>query len=389
MSRAEARRQAAQLADLGRALFFDPTLSASGRMACATCHDPDRAFGPANALAVQLGGSDMRQPGLRAVPTLTYLQVVPQFTEHFFDNEDDADEAVDNGPSGGLMWDGRADTGHAQAAFPLLSPFEMSNASPAEVVDRALRAGYGARLQAIYGDAVVEDRSATFAAILKAFEVFEQDYRTFYPYSSKYDAYLAGETELTPQEARGLEVFNDPDNGNCAGCHISDRGNDGTPPQFTDFGLIALGLPRNPEIPANADPTYFDLGVCGPLRTDLQDHSEYCGLFRTPTLRNVALRKAFFHNGVFHTLRKAVEFYATRDTNPERWYPVDADGTVHKFDDLPPQYLENLSVEPPFNREPGDPPAMSEAEIDDLVAFLKTLTDGWFDPAQATQQATQ
>jgi cytochrome c peroxidase len=194
---------------------------------------------------------------------------------------------------------------------------------------------------------------------------------------------------LTPQEARGLEIFNDPDKGNCAGCHISERGNDGTPPQFSDFGLIALGLPRNPEIPANADPTYFDLGVCGPLRTDLQDRPEYCGLSRTPTLRNVATRESFFHNGVFHTLRKAVEFYATRDTKPERWYPVSADGQVHKFDDLPSRYLENLSVEPPFNRDLGDPPAMSDAEIDDLVAFLKTLTDGWFEPNQATQQASQ
>jgi len=115
MSRAEARRQAAQLSALGRALFFDPALSASGQMACATCHDPNHAFGPANALPVQLGGGDLRQPGLRAVPSLKYLQVVPQFTEHFFDNEDDSDESVDNGPSGGLMWDGRADSGHAQA----------------------------------------------------------------------------------------------------------------------------------------------------------------------------------------------------------------------------------------------------------------------------------
>ena len=55
---------------------------------------------------------------------------------------------------------------------------------------------------------------------------------------------------------------------------------------------------------------------------------EYCGLFRTPTLRNVATRQTFFHNGVVHSLRQAVEFYAERDTNPERWYPKDADGTV-------------------------------------------------------------
>ncbi len=102
-------------------------------------------------------------------------------------------------------------------------------------------------------------------------------------------------------------------------------------------------MPRNPEIPANADPAFFDLGLCGPLRTDFRDRADYCGLFRTPSLRNVALRQSFFHNGVFHDLRKAVEFYATRDTNPERWYPRQPDGSIDKFDDLPPQYWKNLA----------------------------------------------
>lgn len=377
MTRVEARRQAAELSALGRDLFFDPTLSGSGRMACATCHDPGHAFAPANALPVQQGGMDLRQPGLRAVPSLQYLQAVPQFTEHFFDSEDEADESVDNGPSGGLMWDGRADSAHAQAEFPLLSPFEMANATPDQVVADALRAGYGPRLQAIYGPGVVADPQASFAGIAKALEVFQQDYRSFYPYSSKYDAYLAGKATLTPQEARGLELFDEPTKGNCAACHISRRGNDGTPPQFTDFGLIAIGVPRNPAIPANADPAYVDLGLCGPLRTDLRDHADYCGLFRTPTLRNVATRQTFFHNGAFHDLRKVVEFYVQRDTNPERWYPRNADGSVRKFDDLPAAYHANINLDPPFDRHPGEAPALSASEIDDVVAFLRTLTDGY------------
>lgn len=377
MTRVEARRQAAELSALGRDLFFDSALSGSGRMACATCHDPGHAFAPANARPVQQGGMDLRRPGLRAVPSLQYLQAVPQFTEHFFDSEDEADESVDNGPSGGLMWDGRADSAHAQAEFPLLSPFEMANATADQVVASALRAGYGPRLQAIYGPGIVDDPQASFAGIAKALEVFQQDYRTFYPYSSKYDAYLAGRAMLTPQEARGLELFEEPSKGNCAACHISQRGNDGTPPQFTDFGLIAIGVPRNPEIPANADPGYVDLGLCGPLRTDLQDHPDYCGLFRTPTLRNVATRQTFFHNGAFHDLRKVVEFYVQRDTNPERWYPRNPDGSVHKFDDLPAAYHANINLDPPFDRHPGETPALSAAEIDDVVAFLRTLTDGY------------
>lgn len=158
---------------------------------------------------------------------------------------------------------------------------------------------------------------------------------------------------------------------------MSERGRDGTAPQFTDYGLVAIGVPRNYEIAANAHPSYDDLGVCGPERTDLRDHPEYCGLFLTPTLRNVALRHTFFHKGELHSLRDAVAFYATRDTDPARWYPRNADGRIRKFDDLPAAYRDNLNDEPPFDRHVGDPPALSERDIDDITAFLRTLTDGY------------
>jgi cytochrome c peroxidase len=377
LSRAEVHRRAMALTALGRDLFSEKALSASGQLACVSCHSPDRAFGPPNSQAVQLGGKDMRQSGVRAAPSIKYLQVVPQFTEHFYDSEDDSDESVDNGPTGGLTWDGRADSGMEQARFPLLSPFEMANASTNAIVDQALKAGYGERLRDIYGDAVLGNREAIFDGILEALAAYEQDYQTFYPYSSKYDAYLAGKAVLTETEARGLKLFEDSAKGNCAECHISKRGNDGTPPQFTDYGMIAIGLPRNPAIPANADTAYFDLGLCGPLRTDLREHKDYCGLFRTPTLRNVALRQTFFHNGIYHSLRQAVVFYARRDTNPEQFYPRKADGSVDKFNDLPKEYWPNLSTDPPFDRHLGDKPALTDTEIDDVVAFLQTLTDGY------------
>ena len=122
LTRPQAYARAAQLAALGRVLFFNPWLSASGHMTCATCHDPQHAFGPSNALAVQLGGRDMKQHGFRAVPSLKYLQVVPQFTEHYFESEDEGDDSIDNGPTGGLNWDGRVDRGRDQARIPLLSP---------------------------------------------------------------------------------------------------------------------------------------------------------------------------------------------------------------------------------------------------------------------------
>ncbi len=155
---------------------------------------------------------------------------------------------------------------------------------------------------------------------------------------------------------------------------------DGTPPQFSNFGLIAIGVPRNRDLPVNKDPKYFDLGACGPERTDLKGRDEFCGIFRTPSLRNVATRQTFFHNGIYHKLEDVVRFYVQRDTNPEKFYPV-KNGKVQKFDDLPKRYWENVNVEPPFDRKKGDKPALDDAGIKDVVAFLGTLTDG-YDPAK-------
>jgi len=377
LTRSQARSRAAQLAMLGRHLFFDPALSASGKRACATCHDAAHAFGPPNALAVQLGGKDLRQPGIRAVPSLKYLQAAPQFTEHYYESDEDGDASIDSGPTGGLTWDGRVDRSRDQANIPLFSPFEMANTRAADVVAAVARADYAGEMRSIFGASVFDQEAAAFAGVLMALEAYQQDFRAFYPYSSKYDAYLAGVASLTAPEARGLALFQDPKKGNCDSCHRSRRDNDGGPPQFTDYGLIALGLPRNTAIPANSDPDFFDLGACGPLRTDLRGRGEYCGRFVTPTLRNVALRQTFFHNGLVHTLRQAIEFYVQRDREPDKWYPRDDSGRVRKFDDLPPAYRAYVNMEPPFGGQPGEPPLLSGQDIDDIIAFLETLTDGY------------
>ena len=376
-SRADVYAQVREMTELGRALFSEPALSASSKLSCASCHDPKHAYGPANDLPVQLGGADLKQPGLRAVPTLHYLQSVPQFTEHYFESEDEGDPSIDNGPTGGLTWDGRADRGRDQARVPLLSPFEMANPDEGSVVTAVAKSPHAAALRKIFGAGIFADNGKAFAAILEALETFEQNPGDFYPYTSKYDSYLAGDVTLTEQEARGLALFDDPAKGNCAHCHRSARAADGTAPQFTDFGFNAVGVPRNPEIPANKDPAYFDLGLCGPLRTDFKDRAEYCGQFRTPTLRNIALRQSFFHNGVMHSLKEVLDFYVERDIEPGKFYYPAGDGTVTKFDDLPPQYRGNVNVEPPFDRHPGDAPALTEQDRADIIAFLQTLTDGY------------
>jgi cytochrome c peroxidase len=377
LTRREAYARAAALEALGRRIFNDPSLSASGTMACASCHDPNNAFAPSNALAIQPGGKDGKQTGFRAAPSLKYLQAVPQFTEHYYESEDEGDASIDNGPTGGLTWDGRVDRGGDQARIPLLAPFEMANPDEASVAAKLAAAPYAEEIKALFGADIFADPHKAFDAATKALSVYEQTPAEFYPYSSKYDFYLAGRAKLSDQEMRGLKMFNDETKGNCGNCHRSERAADGSAPQFSDFGMIAIGVPRNRAIAANADPAFFDLGACGPLRTDLKGRDEYCGLFRSPSLRNVALRKTFFHNGAITSLRDAVAFYATRDTDPGRWYPRNADGTVAKYDDLPARYQANINNEPPFDRKAGDKPALSDSEIDDIVAFLGTLTDGY------------
>jgi cytochrome c peroxidase len=369
----ERRPDTATLTRLGRALFSDRALSVSGRMSCATCHDPANAYGPPNRLAVQLGGPEGTLPGLRAVPSLMYHQTIQPFSERFFDN--DGNDSADQGPTGGFDWDGRADSAHEQAAGPLLSPFEMANRDKAAVVQRLRSSANAAAMRAAFGDRLFDDPQRAWNALLLALEVFQQSPRDFYPYDSKYDAYLRGKATLSPQEARGLALFNDAAKGNCASCHVSTIKR-GAFPQFTDAGLIAIGVPRNRAIPANAEPGFRDLGACGPLRQDLKDDARYCGLFRTPSLRNVALRGVFFHNGVYTKLEDAVRFYALRDADPVRVY-----GQGHRFDDLPQSYQANLNREAPFGARAR--PVLSEAEIADVVAFLHTLTDGDAAPADA------
>jgi len=377
LTRLQAAHRALELAALGRKMFFDPSLSGSGRLSCSSCHDPKHAYGPPNSASVQEGGKDLRHLGFRAAPGLTYLQVIPPFTEHYFDS-DGPDPSIDNGPTGGLAWDGRVDRGRDQARLPLLSPYEMANDSPAEVIARVRKAPYAAELERMVGSNSMADGAAAFGTILEALEAWEQEYREFYAYNSKYDAWLAGKAKLSDQELRGLKLFSDPAKGNCARCHIATRGANGTPPQFTDYGFVALGAPRNYRIPANSNPAWYDLGLCGPERTDMRSEEKYCGQFRTPSLRNTATRGAFFHNGVFHTLKEVVEFYVQRDTNAEKWYPRNGKGLVLKFDDLPAKYRSNVETGAPFGLRRGARPALNGEEIGAVVAFLRTLTDGYY-----------
>jgi cytochrome c peroxidase len=355
------------LALLGEKIFADPSLSASGTISCQTCHSPDRALAsPANE-AVPVAGASLDVPGFRNAPSLRYVAKTPPFSI-------DSDGA----PAGGFDRDGRANTLAEQARRPFLAEHEMANQTVTDVSDKLSHATYAADFTAIFGADIFDQPQLAFERALTAIARYETEDPDFAPFDSKYDAFLAGRTQLTAAELRGLALFNDPQKGNCAACHPSGRGAGGEPPMFTDFSYDNLGVPRNAAIPANDDPTYFDLGLCGPFRDDLATVRDLCGGFKVPTLRNIALTAPYFHNGRFATLTEALSFYVRRDTNPEAWYPADPSGQVHKFDDLPPQYAANVNTtEVPYNRKPGDAPALNAAEIADVVAFLQTLTDGF------------
>ncbi|CAB3789320.1 Methylamine utilization protein MauG [Paraburkholderia ultramafica] len=389
---------------LGKQIFFDPTLSASGQQSCASCHSPQHSYAPDNAFPVQPGGAHLTQAGYRPPPSLAYLYRQAPFS--IGPDQGDTDVPVDMTqlatqaagmqraqktalaapatpamvPQGGLFWDGRADTLQIQALGPLTNPVEMANATEEDVARKLLQTKYLDQFKQIFGPSIVSNPSLLVSEAMFAVGRYQIEDPSFHAFTSKYDYWLEGKARLTHAELHGLQLFNDKDKANCAGCHLSQPSRDGLPPVFTDTQYEALGVPRNPAIPANKDPKYFDMGVCGPWRDDLAKQTQYCGMFLTPTLRNVAGRKVFFHNGVYHDLKQVMDFYNLRNTAPEKIYPRDASGKVQKYNDLPPQYHANVdATDAPLDRKFGDQPAMTDQDIQDIIAFMKTLSDGYKD----------
>ncbi|APR36747.1 cytochrome-c peroxidase [Paraburkholderia sp. SOS3] len=391
------------VAQLGRQIFFDTSLSASGKQSCASCHSPEHAYGPANDLSVQLGGPHMTDAGYRPPPSLTYLyrqapfsigpdqgdmDAAPVSLQQLASAASGVQRAVKTAgvapaapamvPQGGLFWDGRASTLQDQAIGPMLNPVEMANSSVADVARKLTGTKYLDQFRKLFGDSIANRPDLLVEEAMFAVGRYQYEDPSFHAFTSKYDYWLQGKARLTQAELHGMRLFNDPDKANCAGCHLSKPTRDGLPPLFTDTQYEALGVPRNRDLAINKDPKFYDMGVCGPFRDDVKDLTQYCGMFLTPTLRNVATRHVFFHNGVYHDLQHVMDFYNLRNTSPDRIYPHDASGKVEKYDDLPAKYQANIDVaDAPFDRKPGDKPPMTDGEIRDIIAFLNTLTDGY------------
>jgi cytochrome c peroxidase len=388
---------------LGKALFFDK-ISDPDWMSCATCHAPSTGWtGPLPGINKQgsvYRGAIPQRFGNRKPPSSAYAtcSLLFQYVE-----EDGEGLFV-----GGNFWDGRAtgaDLGNPaadQARGPFLNPVEQHNYDKQAVCDQVARSRYAGLFEAAYGEPIDcgVDLNRSYDRIAIAIGAYENSAEVN-QFSSKYDAYLAGKAQLTAQEAWGLDLFNGK--GNCAACHPSAQGAGGQPPLFTDFTFDNLGVPRNPDNPFyrmdrvkddKGDPinpagrNWVDPGLGGFLatvsNTAWKDMApDNIGKHKVPTLRNVAKRqgeqtpKAYMHNGFNKTLKGVVNFYNTRDVKPPCSSAWVTEEEAMRIGCWPaPEVVENVNIDELGNL------GLTPEEEDAIVAFMATLSDGYFEPEQ-------
>jgi cytochrome c peroxidase len=351
--------QLTPMEQLGELLYFDTDLSQPAGQSCASCHLPEAGFADPDAdLPVSQGVLPRNRFGNRNSPSAAYAMFSPIF---YFDETEGL-------WIGGQFWDGRA-TGEIlgdpladQALGPFLNILEMNNPSKLTVIIKIRRSDYADLFEQVWGEGSLDDVEAAYDQVALSIAAFERT-SLFAPFSSKYDYYLAGNDVLTEMELRGLALFEDENKGKCALCHISQPGPGGSAPLFTDFTYDNLGVPKNPENP------FYDLPPA--LNRDGEDFVDYglggilglpeeMGKFKVMTLRNIAITPPYMHNGIFNTLHEVVDFYNTRDLGG--WPP--------------PEVPENVNQD-----ELGDL-GLTAAEVDTIVAFLETLTDGYVPSAR-------
>ncbi len=336
--------------ELGRLLFWDPILSGSRDIACATCHHPDFAY--ADDRELSLGTGSIGLGSARADMTDGVIPVVKRNSPTIlnvgfngandnrrrrrFNRQFDGTLASVNQERAPMFWDNRVRSLEVQALEPIKAFEEMRGTAYSEeaAVDTVV-----ARLQAIpeyvtlFERAFGSGESVTASGIGRAIAAFE---RTLVAMNSPFDRFRAGDTTaLTAQQQRGMEEFDD------AGC---DRCHDGV--MFSDFNLHAEGVAEHPRL---SEP---DAGG-GRFR------------FRTPTLRNVALTAPYMHNGTLATLEDVLDFYDNgRSENPN----VSDAGRGRRDDGL-------SRLDRNFRRVDN----MSDREKREIIAFLEALTDPDFD----------
>ena len=346
---------------LGKNIFFDKISVPANKTACADCHGssvgftgPDELINKHGSVYPGANGSF----GNRKPPSAAYATFSPGF---YYD-------AATLSFVGGNFWDGRA-TGERlgspsaeQALGPFLNPAEHAVPDALAVLKIIEKSKYISQWKKVWGEklrySTQEEINLNFDRVGLAIAAYEGSSEVN-QFSSKFDYYLKSVVELTSEEASGLELFNNK--GKCALCHISI----GKKPLFTDFTFDNLGSPINPENPVyDYNPNFIDYGLGGFLltRTDYSSMAtENMGKHKVPTLRNVDKRpdngftKAYMHNGVFKSLKEVVHFYNTRDDGS--WPAPEVSANINTVQ------VGNLGL--------------SDAEENAIVAFMKTLSDGY------------
>lgn len=339
---------------LGKLLFNDTRLSEPAGQSCARCHSPANAFADPGGAIVSAGANG--KFGNRNSPSVTYAMFTPAFGFREYAGK----------WAGGQFWDGRVDTLAEQALKPFLNPLEMNNTEQ-QLLNKIRKGGYETAIKQLYGEAVWQSDAELLKAVSDALQAFQSS-DEIPRFTSKWDYFKAEKVELTEQERFGNFIF--ADKGKCMNCHATF--NPDGPNVFTDFTYHNIGTPRNLQSPFlhvdrevnPAGTAYVDEGLAFNPKVPADQRASVRGKFRTPSLRNVALTAPYMHNGVFKTLREVVEFYNTRDVS-DQWGE--------------PEVRENVDTRDSGNLK------LTEEEIDAVVAFLHTLTDGFQLPEEDTQ----
>jgi len=248
--------------ELGKVLFFDPRLSSSGQIACASCHDPELGWGDGKRVS---HGHD-RVPGIRNSKPIINVA----YSKLFF-------------------WDGRATTLEEQARFPIEDSKEMNSHMDIAVNNIKKIKGYEKLFEDSYGS-----KEITQDKILKAIATFE---RTIISKKSRFDKFIEGDsTKLTNQEIKGLHLFRTK--AKCMNCHNSALFSDN---KFHNVGLTYYGR------------KYEDLG-----RYNVTKNPDDVGKFRTPSLREVTRTGPYMHNGLFPEIREVLNMYNVGMPNQKR-----------------------------------------------------------------------
>lgn len=354
-------------AELGEKLYFDVNLSKNRTQSCATCHNPEHGFVDNRSTSVGKAvslGDDGKSLGDRNAPSAAYARFSPDF------HQNKKGKYV-----GGQFLDGREKDLAGQAGGPPLNPVEMGMPDKATVAKRLQEnAGYLKAFKQLFGSGVFDQPQTAYAAMAESIGEFEKTDQ-FAPFDSKYDRYLKGEVELTEQESLGESLFFSNQFTNCNRCHQLKAfpGSDGE--TFSNYQYHNLGVPPNQAVRAanGKGKDFIDNGLLE--HPEVKDEKE-AGKFKVPTLRNVAITGPYMHNGVFGDLKSVVLFYdkfnnSERKLNPETGQPWDA-----------PEVDRNLALQ----EEEFQAPALKDAEVDALVAFMKTLTDQRYEPLLAQEK---